>query len=87
MGIRKIINKLKGTGFDRHLGTAVENVGVVAGKAQKLGANTLDAITRQNIDDQIKEHIQLQNHYNDILAMKLKEALDRIERLERKMEK
>ncbi len=79
--------KMKEAGMYDNVKMVAEKAGIVTDKMQKLGSDALDAVTRQNIDDQVREHILLQNHYNDILAMKLSEALERIEKLERKVER
>lgn len=65
---------------------AAENAAALAGKAQELGSGALDALTRKSTDDAVREHILQQGRYNDILAIKLDEALKRIDALEKKLE-
>ena len=45
-------------------------------------SNQLDVISGQKMYDLVQEKIELQNNVNDILAHKLHEALNRIEKLE-----
>ncbi|MDY0009211.1 MAG: hypothetical protein RBS08_05855 [Bdellovibrionales bacterium] len=52
----------------------------------ETGSDTLDALTRKNTDNEVREHILLQSRYNDIIAVKLEEALKRIDALEKKLE-
>ena len=79
--------KLKDADVDKHVNAAAETVAATASRVQKIGSDALDAVTRQSVDKQVREYILLQNHYNDVLAMKLDEALKRIEGLERKVNK
>ena len=45
-------------------------------------SNQLDVISGQKMYDLVQEKIELQNNINDILAHKLHEALNRIDKLE-----
>jgi predicted nucleic acid-binding Zn-ribbon protein len=45
-------------------------------------SNQLDVISGQKMYDLVQEKIELQNSVNDVLAHKLHEALNRIEKLE-----
>ena len=66
--------------------SAKKGAAAVAGRVMETGSDTLDALTRKNTDNEVREHILLQSRYNDIIAVKLEEALKRIDALEKKLE-
>lgn len=74
------------TGLDGHVNKAA---GAVA-QAVKAGGEVigevigegLDSISGQRMFDLVQERMAVQDQYNDVLASKLHEALQRIERLE-----
>ncbi len=76
--------KIKDNNIDKHLNELAKNTAGVAGKLQAAGTTTLDVLTRQNVDAAVREHILIQGNYNDLIAMKLHEALERITQLEKK---
>ncbi len=74
------------TGMDKHVSAAVKTVsdasikvGGVAVDAVKEG---LDSVSGQKMYDLVQERLAVQDQYNDVLAAKLHEALERIEALE-----
>lgn len=62
----------------------------VSDKAAEISSNVsehLDAVSGKKILDLVEERLELQSSYNDILATKLEEALNRIETLENQIAK
>jgi hypothetical protein len=64
-------------------GAAVEAGQAITDAAGKLGAN----LSGEEVHKLITEMMEKQSRYNDILATRLAEALNRIEKLERQAEK
>lgn len=56
-----------------------------AGRVSKTANEQLDSISGAKMLALVEERLQIQDHYNDILAAKLQEALDRIEKLEKQL--
>lgn len=81
--IKSAISIIRGKSKDAACITAKATV-AVAEKAQEVSADVLDTITRKSTDDAVREYMLVQSRYNDILALKLEEALKRIEALERR---
>lgn len=77
------LHRLKEFLAHRHVKT-VANVAVDGvKKAREIGSETLDLVMRKSTDDLVREHILEQGRVNDVLAIKLDEALRRIEALEK----
>ncbi|MEZ4815066.1 MAG: hypothetical protein R3A80_07660 [Bdellovibrionota bacterium] len=61
----------------------------VTEKAKQIGATTsdhLDTLSGAKLLKLVEERLALQSKYNDILATKLDEALNRIQQLEKKLQ-
>lgn len=87
--MKKIIKKIPGMGKkakDVGVEGAKTAVGMAVKGATNVAEKTQDVFSRRSADDEVREHILLQARYNDILAMKLDEALKRIEALEKRLE-
>jgi hypothetical protein len=56
-----------------------------AGRVSQAAGEQLDTISGTKILALVEERLQLQDRYNDILAAKLQEALDRIDQLEKQL--
>jgi predicted nucleic acid-binding Zn-ribbon protein len=56
-----------------------------AGRVSKSANEQLDSVSGAKMLALVEERLQIQDHYNDILATKLQEALDRIEELEKQL--
>jgi ElaB/YqjD/DUF883 family membrane-anchored ribosome-binding protein len=54
-----------------------------AGRVSQSANEHLDSISGAKMFALVEERLQIQDHYNDILASKLQDALDRIEKLEK----
>ena len=54
--------------------------------AQEAGGKVVGTLSGEEIHTRIKEAVDQQRRYNDILATRLAEALDRIEKLEQHVE-
>jgi len=53
----------------------------------KQAGEGLDTVSGKAMYDLVKERLDLQDRYNDLLATKLQEALDRIDELEDRLDK
>ena len=89
--MRNFLQKMKDTLSHKHVktaaGAAANAALVVGGKVHEVGSDALDLIARKSTDDAVREHILQQGRYNDILALKLDEALRRIDALEKVIRK
>lgn len=57
------------------------------GKQVSVAANeNLNIISGKKILDEVKERLEQQDRYNDVLATKLQEVMERLSRLESKLE-
>ncbi|HYX34120.1 MAG TPA: hypothetical protein VE954_13510 [Oligoflexus sp.] len=72
-----------------HTQKALDKTGVpeLLGHVSQAAGEQLDAISGAKILALVEERLQLQDRYNDILAAKLQEALDRIDQLEKQLAK
>jgi hypothetical protein len=72
---------------DKHVNAAVKTVSdtgfKVGGLAVDTVKETLDSVSGQKMYDFVQERLSVQDQYNDVLASKLHEALQRIDALER----
>ncbi len=81
--------KEKVEGHSAQLNKVLEESGVKA-KAEKIASvtsETLDTVSGVKILNLVEERLALQAKYNDILATKLDEALEKIKQLEEQLEK
>ncbi len=62
--------------------TAADTSMKVGGKVVDKASDCLDSMSGQKIYDVVQERLAVQDQYNDVLASKLHEALQRIEALE-----
>lgn len=76
--------RLKEVGIDSAKAVA-GNAVIVAGKVKDAGSDVLDTVMRKSTDDAVREYMLIQSRYNDIIALKLDEALKRIEALEKRL--
>jgi len=60
--------------------------GEIAESIRKHAEQGLDSISGKAMYELVRERLELQDRYNDLLATKLQEALDRIERLEARLD-
>ena len=80
-------DKIKAVAADKRVAQVAGAAAKGAGWVQEKGTDALDTLTRKSTDEEVREHILLQSRYNDIVALKLDEALRRIDALERRVNK
>lgn len=73
-------------GLDKHVNSAVKTASEMGTKASGAAVDAisgkLDSMSGQRMYDLVQERLAVQDQYNDVLASKLHEALQRIEKLE-----
>ncbi|MDD3021335.1 MAG: hypothetical protein PHX61_10245 [Alphaproteobacteria bacterium] len=79
----KLLNKISA---NKHVHTVVRTASTISVKASEAAVDVvkegLDSVSGQKMYDLVQERLAVQDQYNDVLAAKLHEALERIETLE-----
>ena len=81
-GAKDFVDQALGAGNDLLKKTRISET---ASQISESVNNELDSISGKKIMEKLTAHIVLQEQYNDVLAGKLEETLNRVEELEKKI--